>query len=58
MCVDPTEKGISASETLDVAVSEPLEELAEDSDFDENVEIFNLERRNFEDVDGIDSDGD
>ena len=58
MCVDPTEKGIPASDTLDVAVSEPLEELDEDSDFDENVDIFSSERRNFDDVEGINSDED
>jgi hypothetical protein len=42
--------------TLDDIGSQPTEELDEGSIFDENLEILGLERRDFDDVDGIESD--
>jgi hypothetical protein len=38
--------------------SEPTEEAGQDSEIDENAEIFELEMRDFDDVDGIDADVD
>jgi hypothetical protein len=57
MCVDPTEEGIGTGNTLDDIGCEPHGEEEEDSVFDENLEIMDLEMRDFDDVDGIDSDG-
>ena len=54
--VDPTDEGILAGDTLDGVGSDPTEELDEDSIFDENEEILVLERRDFEDEDGIEDD--
>jgi hypothetical protein len=54
--VDPTATGIRATNTLDDEDGTPLNGLDEDSDFDENLEILDLERRDFDDVDDIDSD--
>ncbi len=56
MCVDPTEEGIGTGNTLDDIGYEPHGEEDEDSVFDKNLEILDLERRDFDDVDGIDSD--
>jgi hypothetical protein len=56
--VDPTEEGILPGNTLDDIGSQPTEELDEGSMFDENLEILGLERRDFDDVDGIESDED
>jgi hypothetical protein len=57
-CVDPTENGIRAGTTLDGIGSEPTEDDGEDSDFDENREILALERRDFDDIEGIEFDSD
>ena len=54
--VDPTATGIRASNTLDDEDAQPTNGLDKDSDFDENLEILDLERRDFDDVDDIDSD--
>jgi hypothetical protein len=54
--VDPAEEGILAGDTLDDIGSQPTEELDEGSIFDENLEILELERRDFDDVDGTESD--
>ena len=54
--VDLTEEGILAGDTLDGVGSDPTEELDEDSIFDENEEILVLERREFDDEDGIEDD--
>ena len=56
MCVDPTEEGIGTGNTLDDIGYKPHGEEDEDSVFDENLEILDLESRDFDDVDGIDSD--
>ena len=56
LCVDSTEKGIREASTLDGIGSEPTEELDEDSIFDENEEILALERRDFDDIEGIEFD--
>jgi hypothetical protein len=56
VCADPTEEGIPACGTLDDVGSRPTEEFDEDSDFDENEEILTLERRDFDDDEGIDAD--
>ena len=58
ICVDPTEEGILANDTMDDAGSRPTEEYEEDSDFDENEEILALERRDFDDDEGIEVDVD
>jgi hypothetical protein len=55
--VDPaTEEGILLGNTLDDIGSQPTEELDEGSIFDENLEILALERGDFDDVDGMESD--
>ena len=54
--VDPTEEGIHYVDCVDGIGSRPTEELDEDSDFDENEEILDLERRGFDDVEGIEFD--
>jgi hypothetical protein len=54
--VDPTEEGILPGNTLVDIGSQPTEELDGGSIFDENWEILELERRDFDDVDGIESD--
>ena len=54
--VDLTEEGILAGDTLDGVGSDPTEKLDEDSIFDENEEILALERRDFDDEDGIEVD--
>ena len=48
--------GIRHCSTVDVIESEPTEDHEEDSVLDENEEILTLEKRDFDDVDGIDSD--
>jgi hypothetical protein len=54
--LDPTEEGILPGNTLDDIGSQPTEELGEGSIFDENLEILELERRDFDDADGMESD--
>ena len=49
-------EGILAGDTLDGVGPDPTEELDEDSIFDENEEILVLERREFDDEDGIEDD--
>ena len=56
ICVDRTEKGIREVVTLDGIGSEPTEEAEEDSIFDENLESLALERRDFDDIEGIEFD--
>jgi len=54
--VDPTEKGILAGDAVDGIRVEPAETLDGNSLFDENEEILALERRDFDDIDGIEFD--
>jgi hypothetical protein len=54
--IGPTVEGIRTPDTLQVDVAEPTEEPVEDSDFDENKDIMDLEMRNFNDEDGIEED--
>jgi hypothetical protein len=37
-------------------VEEPTEGIEDDSETDENIEIIEIEKRDFDDVEGIDSD--
>jgi hypothetical protein len=55
-CVDPTEKGILEEIALDGIGCDPTEEEEEDSDFAEMMEILALERRDFDDEEGIECD--
>ena len=48
--------GISAGDPLAVNGSETREDLGDDSEVDENDEIFELECRDFDNEDGIESD--
>jgi hypothetical protein len=54
--VDPTEERILPGNTLDDIDSQPTEELDKGSIFDGNLEILALERRDFDDADGMESD--
>jgi hypothetical protein len=56
LTVDSTPEGIGTGSTLDDVDAEPTVEQDQGSEIDENVEIFAMERRDFDDVDGIDSD--
>jgi hypothetical protein len=53
VCVDSTEEGIGTQTTTKVGVAAPTEEPVEDSKIDENSDIMDLERRDFEDDQGI-----
>jgi hypothetical protein len=53
VCVDSTEEGIGTQTTTQVGVAAPTEEPVEDSKIDENSDIMDLERRDFEDDQGI-----
>jgi hypothetical protein len=48
-------EGIGTGSTLDDVYPEPTVEQDQDSEIDENVEIFAMEQRDFDDVDCIDS---
>jgi hypothetical protein len=54
--VQPAAEGIGTSNTLDGFDSEPTEEAGRDSEFDENAEISELEKRDFDDVEGMEVD--
>jgi len=54
--VEPTEEGILAGDSIDGIGVEPAETLIGDSVFDENEEILALERRDFDDIEGIEFD--
>jgi hypothetical protein len=51
--VDHTEGGIRVGNTLDYTGLGPTESVDEDSNFDENQEIIDLEMRDFDNEDGI-----
>ena len=48
--MQPAEGRIGTGNTLDDLDSAPTEEAGQDSDFDENAEISELEKRDFDDV--------
>jgi hypothetical protein len=51
--VDPTLEGIPPSNILEDSTQDALEAVDEDSEPDENVEILEMEKRDFDDVVGI-----
>jgi hypothetical protein len=51
--VDSIEEGIGTQTTTQVGIAAPMEEPVEDSKIDENSDIMDLERRDFEDNQGI-----
>jgi hypothetical protein len=56
--VDSTDEGIAEGATLDEDDSDLLEPLEQDSEMDENRDILDLERRDFNDEEGIEEDED
>jgi hypothetical protein len=53
VCVDSTEEGIGTQTTTQVGIAAPTEEPVENSKIDESSDIMDLERRDFEDHQGI-----
>jgi hypothetical protein len=51
--VDSTEEGIGTETTTELGVAGRTEEPVEDSKIDENSDIMDLERRDFDDDQGI-----
>jgi hypothetical protein len=47
--VVPTAEGIAADNTLDDMDSEPMDDIAESAKTDENIQILEMERRDFDD---------
>jgi hypothetical protein len=56
--VDSTDEGITTERLLEERVAPPTEEEVEDSEIDENIDIMDLEKRDFNDEDGIEEDPD
>lgn len=56
--VDSTQEGIGTLAPTDTDVVEPTAEDAEDSEIDENHDIMDLEKRDFNDGNGIEEDMD
>jgi hypothetical protein len=58
MYVDPTQKGIPQGSSAEEVAAFRTEEVDKDKDseLDENVEIVEMEKRDFDDVEGIESD--
>jgi hypothetical protein len=56
MHIEPTGVGIIPEAALADTVEEPTEAVEDDSETDENIEIIEIEKRDFDDVEGIDSD--
>ena len=54
--VGPTENGIQVGNTLDENDSGQRGDIDDDSEIDENPQIFDLECRDFNDEEGIESD--
>jgi hypothetical protein len=52
----PTGVGILPAGALADPVEEPTEAVEDDSETDENIEIIEIEKSDFDDVEGIDSD--
>jgi hypothetical protein len=56
MYTDSTGEGITPGDTADDAAAEATEEVVDDSEIDENIDIIEMEKRDFDDVEGIESD--
>jgi hypothetical protein len=56
MSVVPTAEGIATGNTLDDMDSEPTDDIAESAKTDENIQILEMERRDFDEEDGVDVD--
>jgi hypothetical protein len=56
MYVDSTVTGIPQGSSAEELVAFQTEEVDKDSEIDENVEIVEMEKRDFDDVEGIESD--
>jgi hypothetical protein len=54
--VDPTQRGIPQGSTAEEMAAFRAEEADKDTEIDENVEIVEMEKRDFDDVEGIESD--
>jgi hypothetical protein len=54
--VASTEEGMGTEGTLEDAVAEPTDENVEDSKMDENLDIMEFEKRDFDDENGIEED--
>jgi hypothetical protein len=50
-----TGEGITPGGTVDDAVAEATEEVVDDSEINENIDIMEKEKRDFDDVEGIES---
>jgi hypothetical protein len=53
ICVASTEEGIRTEGIVEASVAEPTEEDVEDSKMDENLDIMEFEKRDFDDENGI-----
>jgi hypothetical protein len=51
-----TEEGMGTEGTLEDAVAEPTDDDVEDSKMDENLDIMEFEKRDFDDENGIEED--
>jgi hypothetical protein len=56
MYVEPTGVGIITVAAVADTAEEPTEGVEDDSEMDENIEILEIEKRDFDDAEGIDSD--
>jgi hypothetical protein len=56
MHVASTEEGMGTQEILEDTVAEPREDDVENSKIDENLDIMEFEKRDFDDEDGIEAD--
>jgi hypothetical protein len=56
MNVVATEEGISTGNTLDDMDSEPTDDIAESAKTDENIQILEMERRDFDEEDVVEAD--
>jgi hypothetical protein len=56
--VDSTAEGIAVGATLEEDDDDPPELIEQDSEMDENRDILDLERRDFNDEEGIEEDKD
>jgi hypothetical protein len=58
MCVASTEDGMGTEGIVEATVAEPTEDDVEDSKMDENLDIMEFEKRDFNDENGIEEDAD
>jgi hypothetical protein len=56
--VDSTDEGIAVGATLEEDDDDPQESIKKDSEMDENWDILDLERRDFNDEEGIEAEED